>query len=96
MPAPTGSKRAATMAFASPAKAGSKRFRTEYDYGDEDDIESSSQDPWNADNDSDSMGVGDGSDSFCGEPGYRKDAITTGVSETEFQVHAISYSPAPC
>lgn len=82
MPAHEGSKRAATTACASPATAApSKRSRTQYDYGGEDDIESSPRDSWNTEDESDAMG-----DFISGEPGYRKDAITTGVSETELQI----------
>lgn len=49
-----GSKRPASTPFASPSKAASKRSRTKYDYGDEDDTESSPEDQWSAD-DADSM-----------------------------------------
>lgn len=43
MSASAGSKRLATTPVASPSKAASKRSRTQYDYGDDDDLEPSPQ-----------------------------------------------------
>ncbi|CAN8098387.1 unnamed protein product [Discula destructiva] len=54
MSATAGSKRPATTPFASPSKAASKKSRTQYDYGDEDDMEASPDDQWSA-ADTDSM-----------------------------------------
>ncbi|KAJ4423194.1 hypothetical protein N0V82_002188 [Gnomoniopsis sp. IMI 355080] len=50
----TGSKRPASTPFASPSKAASKRSRTRYDYGDDDDTDSSPEDQWSAE-DADSV-----------------------------------------
>lgn len=50
----TGSKRPASTPFASPSKVASKRSRTKYDYGDEDDLYSSAEDQWSA-GDADSL-----------------------------------------
>lgn len=61
MSAPAGSKRAAPTPFASPSKAASKRSRTHYDYGDEDDVESLPEDQWSP-GDADSMSLDDGED----------------------------------
>lgn len=49
-----GSKRPASTPFASPSKVASKRSRTKYDYGDEDDLYSSAEDQWSA-GDADSL-----------------------------------------
>lgn len=49
-----GSKRPASTPFASPSKVASKRSRTKYDYGDEDDIYSSAEEQWSG-GDADSM-----------------------------------------
>lgn len=49
-----GSKRPASTPFASPSKAASKRSRTKYDYGSDDDTESSPEDQWSAE-DADSI-----------------------------------------
>lgn len=49
-----GSKRPASTPFASPSKVASKRSRTKYDYGDEDDLYSSAEEQWST-GDADSM-----------------------------------------
>lgn len=49
-----GSKRPASTPSASPSKVASKRSRTRYDYGDEDDTYSSAEDQWSAE-DADSL-----------------------------------------
>ncbi|KAJ4393967.1 hypothetical protein N0V93_003184 [Gnomoniopsis smithogilvyi] len=48
MPNLAGSKRPASTPSASPSKAASKRSRTKYDYGDDDDPDSSPEDIWSA------------------------------------------------
>lgn len=75
------SKRPATTPFASPSKAASKKSRTQYDYGDEDNAESVPEDRWSAE-DADSMMLDDDDDNghFGGEPRYQEDLKTTEVS----------------
>lgn len=91
MSALAGTKRSATTPFASPA---TKKSRTQYDYGDVDDLESSPQAGAQesiSDSDTDSLNMeddldayidrlNDGLDPWDANMTYQKDRPTTGVS----------------